>query len=531
MSTLSTLALAEQQADTLSALRSLGGRATLGDVVSATGLATADAQASLRSLLETHHGHLAVSDSGELLYRFDPGLIRRGTEPLLARLKRTSWDWLTRVFKVGIAVMLVVFFVIMVALVLAALFAGNRSGGNRRSGGWGGGRHRHGGGFGIPNFWLWYWLWSPRWTLGRPYYGQRWERTLPKEDKPPFYKRVFAFVFGPDRPRPTQQQLDRSTLQLIRARNGVGTTAELVEHDGLAQPKAEDEMGRLVGAYDGEPVVSPDGRLAYAFPSLMMSAHDRIAAKEPRPAWMRLEVPREVTGNAVASNAGIIAMNGFTLVASATAPWFIFPRLGLGGPAAFVGLVLIPLIYSLLFFAFPAVRALGVKRENRARRRRNVRRVLLGLVFDESVGKTGGVTVDRAKAHVDATLEEEASLAEVKDALERIATEFDADVSPDEEGKLVYRFPSIGADFAAAERVRRSLKLESRRPGDIVFDTGDTATQADARDQAAFDREVSAGDLKGYVPAPDRVDYQEDFEVIAFEEELRGRSMRALPAR
>ena len=52
---MSTLALAEQQADTLSALRSLGGRATLGDVVSATGLATADAQASLRYLLETHH--------------------------------------------------------------------------------------------------------------------------------------------------------------------------------------------------------------------------------------------------------------------------------------------------------------------------------------------------------------------------------------------------------------------------------------------------------------------------------------------
>ena len=519
-----TLALAEHQADVLAALRTFGGRATVGDVVSSSGLPADDAKASLRALLESHHGHLAVSDSGELLYHFDPGLIRRGTEPLLARLKRTGWETMTKVFKVGIAVMLVVYFVIMVALVLAALFASERGGG-RRSGGWGRGRRGPGGGFGGGNFWLWYWLWSPRWSLGRPYYGQRWERTLSKQDKPPFYKRVFAFVFGPDRPKPTRQQLDRSTLRLIRARNGVLSTAELVEHNGLPQPKAEDEMGRLVGAYDGEPVVSTDGRLAYAFPSLMVSAHDRVAVTEPRPTWMRLEVPRELTGNEAASNAGIIGMNAFTLVASATAPWFIFPRLGIGGPAAFIGLVVVPFIYSLLFFAFPAVRALGVAHENRARRRRNLRRVTLGLVYDESVGRSGGVTVDQAKAHADRTLKEPTSLADAEKTLQQIAAEFDADVAPDEEGRLVYTFPTLSADFAAAERVRRSLKLESSRLGEIVFDTGDTEAEADARDQAAFDRQLAATKLRGYVPPPDRVGYEEDFEVVAFEEELRGRGI------
>jgi len=240
---------------------------------------------------------------------------------------------------------------------------------------------------------------------------------------------------------------------------------------------------------------------------------------------MRLEVPRPVTGNDLATNAGIVAMNGFTLVASATAPWFIFPRLGLGGIAAYVGLVLIPVVYSLLFFAFPAVRALGVRGENRARRRRNVRRVLLALVYDRSVGRGGGVTLDQARAHADATLKEGASLADVRKALEQIALEFDADVEPDTEGNLVYTFPSIASDFAAAEKVRRSLKLESSRPGDIVFDTGDTAAEADARDRDLFDREIGAGELKGYVPAPDRVDYEEDFEVVAFEEELRGRGL------
>ena len=99
--------------------------------------------------------------------------------------------------------MLVVYFAVFVALVVAALVAmASRGGDNRGRGGWG--RPGRGGGVGrLPfgNFWLWYYIWTPRWRLGRPYYGRRWERTLPKEDRVPFYKKVFAFVFGPDRPR------------------------------------------------------------------------------------------------------------------------------------------------------------------------------------------------------------------------------------------------------------------------------------------------------------------------------------------
>ena len=69
--------------------------------------------------------------------------------------------------------------------------------GNDRNGGsiLGGGRHR-GGGFHLP---FMFWLWTPDWRLGQPYYGRRFEHRSGK--KVPFYKKVFAFVFGPDRPR------------------------------------------------------------------------------------------------------------------------------------------------------------------------------------------------------------------------------------------------------------------------------------------------------------------------------------------
>ena len=389
----------------------------------------------------------------------------------------------------------------------------------------GGGRSRGG----LPNLWFWYWIWGPRWHLGRPYYGHRWERTLDKGDKVPFYKKVFAFVFGPDRPQPTQKQLDRKKLRLIRARNGVLTTAELVEHTGDAFDEAESEMGRLLGAYDGEAAVSPSGEVVYAFPGLMASTRERSPAREPSPAWLRLEPPRELTGNTAGANAAVIGMNSFTLIAAATAPWFIFPRLGLGGTAAFIGLVLVPVIFSVLFFTGPLVRMAGVAFENRRRARRNVRRVLLGLVYRRSLGGGDPLTVEEAHAFVQSRLTDEPpERATVRGELEAIARELDADVSADSDGRITYSFPGIREQYAAGEAVRQRLQLDRTSLGEIVFSTADSSEEADERDQALFDRELGGASpsLDRYLPMVDRVGFEEDYELVAFEEELRGRGRR-----
>jgi len=515
----STLALAEHQADILASLRRLKGRGTVGDVVAQSGLPQDDVRAGLKTLLESHRGHLAVSDSGELLYEFDPRLIERGSEPWLARFNRKARAALAKAFKVWIVLMLVVYFVVFVVLVIAAIFASQR-GGDSRNTGWGG---RRGGGHGhFPNIWLWYWIWSPRWRIGRPYYGHRWERSLDKEDRVPFYKKVFAFVFGPDRPEPTLQQLDRSKLRLIRARRGVITSAELVEHTALPLPEAENEMGRLLGSYGGEAVVSPKGVLVYAFPELLVSAHGRVSAREPNPAWLRLERPLELTGNTAGANALVAGMNGFTLLASLTAPWFIFPRLGIAGPAAFVGLVLVPVVFSILFFGVPLVRTVVVKRENRKRAARNVRRLLLGLVYKKALAGPGDVGVEEAHAHVASRLEGGAvSPGAVERELHTLAAEFDAEVLADEAGALRFRFPAVREQFEASETVRHTLRLENRALGEIVYDTSDSAEEAVARDLSLFDRQLE-GDaaLDRYLPAPDRVGFEEDYEIVAFEEEL-----------
>lgn len=501
----------------MTALRRMDGRGTLGDVVAATGLPADDVRAGLKELLETHRGHLAVSDSGELVYDFDPSLIERDREPVLIRFLRATKTGLQTAFKGWIVVMLVVYFALFVVLVVAAVVAGQK--GDSR-GGWGG-RGRGRGGFNVNPF-FWYWIWGPRWRLGRPYYGHRWERTLGTNDRVPFYKKVFAFVFGPDRPRPTQEQLDRAKLRLIRARSGVISTAELVEHTGSTFDGAEEEMARLLGAYDGEAAVSPDGELVYAFPDLMTTVRGGRAPREPNPAWLRLEPELELTGNTPGANAVVVGMNAFTLAASATAPWFIFPRLGLGGTAAWVGLVLVPVIFSLLFFAGPLVRMAGVGMENRRRARRNVRRVLLGYVYRRALDDDD-VGVAEAYAFVDAKLADQVvSRDAVEAALEELAAELNADVSVPDDGQVRYRFDEIPRQMAAGEAARRRLRLEERTVDDIVFNTADTPEEAARRDMELFDRELDPAelDLERYLPSLDRVGYEHDFELVEFEEKL-----------
>jgi hypothetical protein len=144
---------------------------------------------------------------------------------------------------------------------------------------------------------------------------------------------------------------------------------------------------------------------------------------------MRLELPKELTGNSTAADALVAGINGFNLLAAGTAPFFIFPRLGLGGPLAYVALVLVPVVFSLLFFAIPGLRTIGVRRENRRRARRNVRRVLLGYVYRDVLDGDAGVTVDAAARHVASRLEGAlVSKDDVDAVLRELAAELDADV-------------------------------------------------------------------------------------------------------
>ena len=121
---MSATAVAERETSLGKALRRMGGRATLGDVVAATGMPADEAESALKTLLERCRGHLDVADSGELLYRFDPRLVARDAESFGVRFRRAAWSAFKTGFKIWTAAMLVVYFVVFVVLVIAAMTAG-----------------------------------------------------------------------------------------------------------------------------------------------------------------------------------------------------------------------------------------------------------------------------------------------------------------------------------------------------------------------------------------------------------------------
>ena len=529
----------------LRALRKAKGRVTIGDVVADTGMGQDEVEATLRSLLETRRGNLEVGETGTLVYRFDPKLIQRDAEPFSTRFRRGAWQLFTQGFKAWIVLMLLVYFVIFVALIIAALVASQSKGGNRSSSRWGG---RHGGFGGLRGFWFWYFFWSPGWGRRRPYYGHRWEQRYGSKKgspKVPFIRKVFAFVFGPDKPKPTQHQKDRSVIRLIRARRGVLTATELVQHSGLPLREAEEELARLMVTHGGDVKVTNDGVIGYVFPELMVSAHGAVTEREPDPAWRRLEPPKSVTGNDKKANAIVAGINGFNMLAAATAPWFIFPRLGLAGDLAWIGLVWVPLAYSTLFFAVPALRSFSVHRQNRLLRERNLRRVILGVVFRASLAGNGNQWVSlpgtrehlrtalpkaagrRTSTHLalDRTAEDRTFLSpetvadeSLESELQNLLAEFDGEVEEDSEGTAKYRFSSILTQFQGAEAVRRRLNLEDQEVGSIVYASDQTEEEAHERDLAAFDQELEEElDLTRFLQAPERVGYLDEFELVALD--------------
>ncbi|MDT8340688.1 MAG: hypothetical protein RQ751_04175 [Longimicrobiales bacterium] len=533
------------------ALRRFGGRATLGDVATATGLPGARAESALRSLLEMHRGHLEVGERGDLVYRFEPSLIRRDAVPLTTRLREGAWAIFKAAFKIWIVTMLVVYFLVFLALMIAALLANNRDG---EGGGLGRGEGRRGGHMHFPNFWLWYLIWSPNWGWGRPYYGDRYGRPTrgrrgERPQGPPFYKKVFAFVFGPDRPERDPEHRDRELLRFIRAREGAVSAADLVQATGMSLEEAESELARLMAAHDGEVEVSEEGTLVYLFPGVMVSAAGPVPQRDVPAAWRRLEPRLPVTGNSTGSNAAIAGINLFNLAAAATAPWFIFPRLGLGGPLAEVGLVWVPIVFSASFFAVPLLRLPAVWRENARRAARNVRKVVLGQVSRAtlSADAPGAVALEEARAVVRQHLEGRAHAAvDLTRTLDRLVAEFDGEVEVSPEDRTLYRFPGFRAAMAAAHRLRTRLGLGRKGPGRIVYASDDTGAEAGERDLDAFDRELSApgapragqdggegralpppDDLARYLGDPDRFAFRDELELAALEDEMRRETQRA----
>jgi hypothetical protein len=428
----------------LAALRGKKGALTKSDAVALSGLPVPDAEQALTSLLKEYRSHLSATESGELVYEFDPAFERRDAIPLnekLAKVGQALWQGFSFLFKVAIAVTLVAYFVVFLVMMLALVFA-RRSDDRDEDGGFD---------LGWPLFWMWGWCPSSQDPYGR--------RARPRRKGKPLYKKVFEFVFGPPRP-PEDPLLDeKEILAHIRKHRGRIAAVDLVTLMGWDFPRADEEATRLLIDYGGEPEVTDDGVVLYVFKDIRKTVQENGATTiEPRRAWERMEARPPLSGNSSGTNATIALFNGFNLLA----PFWIVPafearlQAPLGHPFL---LYTYPVIFSAMVFAVPLGRWVVEKARDRDRSQRNAKRAILHIAID-----------NRGAPLPPEQLARDPVSAKV---LDRSLVVLGGDVVTDNDGQMRYAFPRIKEELDAVARAREQASGVERDAGTVIFSSKD----------------------------------------------------------
>ncbi|HEY2902319.1 MAG TPA: hypothetical protein VGL59_17185 [Polyangia bacterium] len=435
----------DQRAKTvlLEALRGRNGQLTRADAMAASGLPQDETQRGLTLLLKEYRSHLSATESGELLYQFDPAFARRDAVPFRERaaaIGNALWKGFSFLFKVTIMGTLVVYFTAFVAMLIALVFARSNDRDDDDRGGFGG------------LFWIWGWG-----IGGNPDpYG----RAPARPRQPPFYKSVFAFVFGPPLPPVDPLRDEKELLSFIRGNDGRIAAADLVRLMGWDFARAEEEVTRLMVDYDGEPAVTDDGVVLYVFKDLRKTGGADIGDRllRPRLAWERLEAEPVLTGNSPDRNTVIGLFNAFNL----SAPLWVVPMFEAKFRISLASWDFLlrdfPLAFSSVFFGVPFVRWLKARLGRRRRAAANQRRSLLQRIFASLAPRRR---------------EDLAPTKELGAALDKELVALGGDVEPDEDGRLNYQFPRIKQELEAVAQARAAAPRLERDPGAVIFSSND----------------------------------------------------------
>ncbi|MGM0577896.1 MAG: hypothetical protein ACQEXJ_19375 [Myxococcota bacterium] len=456
-----------------SALKKRDGVATTGDVAADTGLPYDQADVAMRRMLSVYRSHLDVDDAGNLRYRFDPEMARRGKQPgsVWRRIRAALWKAFVVAFKVWIMVMLVgytvLFVLILLAIALAGIAAMMRSDDDDGPGVQ----------IGILPFYLlarmleflFWWNLFDSAMVPHGRFGRRMRRKPHKKPKRPFYQRIFQYVFGPEEPEPDLLETGRDFARFVRAREGRITAAEWASRSGQSLDHADAALTAGVVRFRGDVDVTEEGVLVYRFDELRVTADEQGgAAREPRPIWeQEVRVP-PLTGNPRKSNGWITGLNSFNLVMSSVV--LFGPALPM---AATIALGVVPFVFSLVFFGVPLGRRLKRRAAVRRAEQENARRRGMKTVFESARdGQARTITED----------------ALPEGQADRLVLDYEGDLEVTEEGDMVYRFPTIAAQYDASRRARESARLEEVVFGHTVFSSDEEEKSLHEAELEEFDR-------------------------------------------
>ena len=320
-------------------------------------------------------------------------------------------------------------------------------------------------------------------------------RTLPRSGGSRRWtsRRGFQPVPTPTPPKRRRSRgFEQKTLRLIRARGGVLSLAELVEHTGLPLKEAEAELRRLSESYGGEGHPSLDGHVVYAFPELMVTSQGPPVGREPRPAWVRARDPMRNSATRRREKLQLV-LGGVGFLGVAGAGLFVLSEPGLVSNPAVVAITGALLGVATFVFGRRVVQAWGLSPRFRFRNQRTLRRYALGYVVETALKGKGVVSLERTMKYLQARAgKSRVRRASVESALRQLAVEFDAPIT-ELNGDFFFGFRNVKRQFLASEIERRRLNLARATGGETLFDSGDSELAAGERELAAFDLELRYG--------------------------------------
>ncbi|GHV37757.1 hypothetical protein AGMMS49546_06570 [Spirochaetia bacterium] len=481
---------------------------TVADVVAATALPLNTVKELVPRAADEYSARLEVTESGEILYSFPQGFTSR-YRGFRAGLKRFTQKCIKGLgifaswfFKVWIMVMLVGYFVIFMLIALAALMlsvAANSSSSNNRSRGDGlGGMYLVSG---IFNFIIRIWFYSELTKSMDRRYGDPWNSRQAGRSRPkgrPLYKAIFSFVFGetdPNREAGTAEK--KAVIAYIQANQGVISLPEYMAITGLPPAEAEAGIMACCSEFGGSPEVTGDGTILYRFDELLKGQDKTDRSFDGASAPLRKL--KKFSANEKKMNGWFGIINSVNLLFGG---YFLYQssavriaadaatgRLLIQADAAYsylykvtymlltaftenplpiltVGLGMVPLIFSLLFWIIPALRFSREKNENEETKLSNLRKT----GFQKIWSKIRGIQNRDIDSAIPECRPKKLTAAQDK-IIKEMGTYSMPEVEVNEEGATLYSFNDLEREKTALAQYRSAINPDASDLGKIVFDT------------------------------------------------------------
>jgi hypothetical protein len=372
----------EFSAPFLKSIEQLQYQTTPGELATQSGLPLATVERDLQQLAIAVGGHLQVSTSGEIIYKYPAdiqGILRK--KFLWLQVKswlETAWKILFYIIRISFGLLLLASFAIialsLLLITLATMFSNDGDGVDL------GGI----GDVGDVGFGDWGSIWIFDWGSGSNYA----EPVSPEEVKElSFLGAVFSVLFGDGNPNAKLEELRwRSIGQTIRKNRGVVTAEQVAPYLDNVSPHSEDHILPVLLRFNGQPEVSPIGDIVYRFPDVQAISQKqkfkRLSSYLEEKNWQF-----SAATHSQRWQIGLLA--AFNCSGALALGWILKGMSTVGGLLGFAASIYwILLIYAVGFVAIPIGRLIWLQWvNNKISTRNNQRRRQVALLNSEDVDR------------------------------------------------------------------------------------------------------------------------------------------------